>query len=594
MKPGSTDVAVVSRRLDPVLLGGALLIVLQTIVRTSIVFGSYYWHDDFRHLEMARRLGLSQDFLVRDYGGHLEVGQYVVYWLIGRDGGLSFAPAALSLVVMQVVASGLLLAVLRVLFGRSPWILLPFAGYLFTPLGLTVATWWAAGMQAMPLQIAMLLTILGLVLAVRRRSWVWGAVSVLGQALGLLFWEKAVLILPAALAVLFLVEWAGEPVGRRLRLLVDHWRFLLPHAVVLTGYLAVYLSVVDGSAVLGQEAQDVTRYTGETVFRMLLPGIFGGPWSETGAVSTVYPYVGNALAIFFAVLFLAVVAASVWLRGARALQAWLLVAGYVAVDIALLQIGRTDFIGLLARDPRYITDALPIIAIGFCAAFTGPRVARRAPRWFPRAVASADSPVAAISVLVSSCLLTSFLVDGVLQHDYARNYVHDLVANLEQSPNASVISTPVPKEVSVSTDHEGLLRAVGAELEFDQPSTAMTIVDGVGNLHPVTVIGPTLDASGPVADCGWAVDGEAQRLGSLRSSGTDLQVVRLGYLTGQDAILHLSVGGHEQAVSVPVGVGYAMFVVTGRHGPVTAWVTDVASGRICVTDVVAGTPWPAD
>jgi hypothetical protein len=160
-------------RVDPMLLGGALLILLQTVVRAGIVLPSY-WQDDFHHLELARRLGLSQAFLVRDYSGHLEVGQYFLYWLIGRDAGLSFLPAAISLLVLQLAASCLLLAVLRQLFGRSPWILVPFAGYLFTALGLPVATWWAAGLQAMPLQITMLLTLLALIRAVRQRSWRWG------------------------------------------------------------------------------------------------------------------------------------------------------------------------------------------------------------------------------------------------------------------------------------------------------------------------------------------------------------------------------------------------------------------------------------
>jgi hypothetical protein len=575
------------------LVGGGLLVVLQTVVRASIVYRSYYLHDDFLHLEMARRLGLSHDFLVRDYGGHLEVGQYFLYWLIGRHGGLSFAPAATSLVILQVLASCLLLAVLRVLFGRSPWLLLPFAGYLFTPLGLTVATWWAAGLQAMPLQIAMLLTLLGVVLAIRRQSWGWAVVAVVGDALGLLFWEKAVLILPTALAVLVLVEWGREPLLRRLRRLVGHWRVLLPHIVLLAAYAGAYLAVVDGSSVVGQQVRDVGRNTVDSVFRMLVPGIFGGPWSEAGTVSTIYPYVGNVLATFFVLLLLAVVAASVWLRGPRALQTWLLVAGYVAVDVTLLQVGRADFIVLLSRDPRYITDALPVIAIGMCAAFTGPRVARRAPRWFPQAVSAADSPLGAIAVLVSSCLLTTFLIDGVLEHEYSRNYVHDLVAALDENPNASVISSPVPKEVSVSTDHEGLLRAVGHELEFDQPSTDMKVVDGFGALHPVMVTGPTWTATGPVDNCGWLVTGAAQLLGSLPSSATDPQVLNLGYVTGQEATLHVAVGGYEQAVAVPIGVGHATFVVTGWHGAVRAWLTDVATGGICVTDVAAGTPWPA-
>jgi hypothetical protein len=581
-------------RLDPALLAGALLILLQTVVRAVIVFPSFYWHDDFGHIEAARRLGLSQEFLVRDYAGHLEIGQYFVYWLVGRDAGLSFVPAALSLLTMQLIASCLLLAVLRRLFGRSPWLLLPFAGYLFTPLGLPVATWWAAGLQAMPLQIAFLLALLGLIGAVRDRSWRWAAVSVGGHALGLLFWEKALLIFPALLAVLVLVEWAGEPIRQRLRLLRAHWRLLLAHTAVVAGYLVLYLSVVDSSSVFGgQRTTDVVENTSQTVFRLLLPGLFGGPWTDVGAENTAYPYVETPLAAGFALLFLAVVAVSVWLRGFRALQAWLLVVGYVAVDITLLQVGRADFIGVLTRDPRYITDALPIIAIGVCAAFSGPVLPRRVPDRLavPRPGATSRA-LAATAFLISSCLLSSFLLADELQHEYARNYVHGVVRALDQNPDVAILASPLPAGVSVTTDLAHVLRAMGRERELDRPGTDTRMFDGLANLRPITVIARTLEAAGPTEDCGWVVDGTWRRLGTLPSGSVGPQVLRLGYVTGQAATLHLRVGGHEQALALEPGVGLATFVVTGQDGPVRVRVTDVAFGGICVTDVVAGAPWP--
>ena len=580
-------------RVDPMLLGAALLVLLQTVVRAGIVLPSYYWQDDFHHVELARRLGLSQAFLVRDYSGHLEVGQYFLYWLIGRGAGLSFVPAALSLLGMQLAASCLLLTLLRQLFGRSPWVLVPFAGYLFTPLGLPVATWWAAGLQAMPLQITMLLTILALVRAVRQRSWRWAAVAVAAQALGLLFWEKAVLILPAALAVLVLVEWAGTPVAVRVRRLLAGWWLLLPLVLVPVGYAFVYTAVVDSSSVLGQRSHDVARTTGETVIRLLLPGLFGGPWTDAGGENTVFPRIGDAAALLFAVLLLAVVAASFWLRGRRALQGWLLAAGYVAADIVLLQVGRADFIGLLARDPRYITDALPIIAIGVCAAFHGPARTRRFPAWLPGTTGSRGSAVPAVAVLTCSCLLSSFLLAEQLQHRFSRDYVHTLVRQLNTKPGVSVLSTPLPTNVSVSTDLGGLLLAVGRPHELDQPGTDVRMLDGLANLRPITVIDHSLEATGPLADCGWRVEEHWVPLGSLPER-PGAQVVRLGYLTGQAATVHLEVGDYEQAVAVPSGLGYATFVVTARHGTVRARVTDVAAGGICVTDVVAGAPWPAD
>ena len=144
------------------------------------------------------------------------------------------------------------------------------------------------------------------------------------------------------------------------------------------------------------------------------------------------------------------------------------------------------------------------------------------------------------------------------------------------------------------TDHEGLLTAVGQARAFDQPSTDMRILDGLADLRPVTVVGPTLSATGPVADCGWQVAGAWEPLGRVPATDMAPQILRLGYLTGQEAVLRVSVGGYEQAVALPVGVGYATFVVTGRSGEVRARVTDVAYGGICVTDVTAGSPWPAD
>jgi hypothetical protein len=119
------------------------------------------------------------------------------------------------------------------------------------------------------------------------------------------------------------------------------------------------------------------------------------------------------------------------------------------------------------------------------------------------------------------------------------------------------------------------------------------MLDRLANLRPVTVTDHSLEATGPVQDCGWRVEERWVSLGSLPER-PGAQVVRLGYLTGQAATLYLEVGDYEQAVAVPSGVGHTTFVVTARHGTVRARVTDVAAGGICVTDVVAGAPWPAD
>jgi arabinofuranan 3-O-arabinosyltransferase len=145
-----------------VLLVGLVLVAGQAVLRTILASGSYYWPDDFLHLDLAETMGLDQDLLVRDYSGHVEIGSYAVSWLINTLDTASFVPAVVVLVALQVVASCLLLVLLQQLFGRSPWVLVPFAAYLLTPLGLATATWLAAGLQAFPLQVATLGTLIGL------------------------------------------------------------------------------------------------------------------------------------------------------------------------------------------------------------------------------------------------------------------------------------------------------------------------------------------------------------------------------------------------------------------------------------------------
>ena len=371
------------------------LIVGQGVVRGLVVAGSWWWQDDFVHLDSARRLGLSPDFLVRDYHGHLEPGQYAVFWLVAHIDPGSFVPAAVTLVGLQALASLLLFIVLVQLFGRSPWLLVPFAAYLFTPLGLATGSWFAAGLQAYPLQIALLTALLGLVRFEKSGHARWLVLSVAAHVLGLVFWEKAVLILPALLAIDLLVLSEGLSLRRRcLRLWERRW-YWLAQLVVLSGYLAVYLTLTDWRVVRADRGLDATMH--DLYLRTLLPGLFGGPWSGTGALDTVFPNTAPSLQVLFAVLTGVLVAASLVRRGRAACAGWLLCVGYLAADTALLVAGRGDYLGLVARDPRYITDALPILVIGVCAAFAGPS---RGAATRPRSTGSVRRPRTLVALLL--------------------------------------------------------------------------------------------------------------------------------------------------------------------------------------------------
>ena len=579
-----------------VVLVGVLLVLGQTVLRAVIVSGSYFWQDDFLHLDLARTLGLGRDYLVRDYSGHVEAGSYAVIWLVGRIGDGSFVPAVVVLVLLQALASLLLLVLLRMLFGASPWLLVPFAAYLVTPLGLATATWLAAGLQAFPLQIAMLTALIGLVRHVDTGRARWLVLSVLAHAGGLLFWEKAAVVLPLLLGVEVLVLAARTPWRERLRRLRRRRWFWLAHLAVLGVYVVGYLATTSA----GELGTPADRGLGATLqdmlLRTLLPGLFGGPWQVEGAGNTIYPDTAPVLQVLFAGLAVLVVLASVRRAGRAAWAAWLLVICYVAADIGLVLVGRGAYLLLVARDPRYLTDALPVIVIGVCAAFVGGRAATGArvgaARDRPASSARRLVPWGAVVLVLLSGLVTTLRLAPTTQHPRSEAYVRTIAAALEADPGADVLLTPVPVEVAVSVNLESLLRAVGREQRLDRPGETPLQVDPSGRLVETTLIDVDVELTGPEPDCGWRLDAEPRRVAVLPERDDQPRLLRLGYVAGSGGVLHVAVDGLEQAVEITAGLGERYVVVTQQSGPVRAWVSDVRSS-VCLDTLARGVPVPA-
>ncbi len=566
-----------------VLLAGTLLLAVQAVVRWQLAAGSWFWQDDFLHLDLSRTLGLSHDYLVRDYSGHVEPGQYVAIWAIGQLGHGSFGPAVVVLVLLQALASLLLLVLLQLIFGRSPWLLVPFAAYLFTPLSLATAGWLAAGLQAYPLQVAMLTALIGLVQLDGTGRWRWGVLSVAGQVLGLACWEKAVLVLPLLLAVDALVLARGLSTRARLRRLRRSWPLWAAHVFVLAGYVGFYVAVTNSGGVGDQLDQGLVPTLHDVVLRTLLPGMFGGPWTARGAGNTIYADTGAGLQVLFVALTLGMVAVSVWLRGRSAWAGWALLVGYLAADIALLLLGRGSYLLLVARDPRYVTDALPVLTIGVCAAFRRPAHTISYARG--RALRPTVALVLAV-VVAASGLLTTVRLAPAVQHDESKRYVDTLASQLQAAPVDSVLSTPVPPDVSVAVSLPSLLRATWHEQALDRPGEHPTFVTPDGRLVPADLVTVDLSLQGPSPGCGWGVGADGVTLGDA-SVGEGEQLLRLHYVAGGAGVLHVSLGGVEQAVEYHAGLGTAYFATTGQSGPIRAWAD--RSG-LCLSDLQRGQP----
>lgn len=575
-------------------LAAAGLVVLQFLVRLALVPQSYWWQDDFLHLETARRLGFTTDLLVRDYNDHLELVPNAVYWLLTQVTTDSFAPAAVVLLVLQLVASVLMWLLLREIFGDKPALLVPFAAYLFTPILLVPLSWLAAGLEAWPLQIALLGTALGMVRlgSGGGRGWLWFATA--AHVFGLVSWEKSLLVLPAVLGIQLLVVDMGRPWRLRLHHVAAHRAAWLWQLGIATVYLLLYASVVDGSEQAPTQAE-YGRAVGDVVFRVLLPGLFGGPWRATGALNTIFPDPGQTLVVGFAVLAAGIVALTFRRNGIQALGPWVLVLLYVGADIALLLAGRTSFLLLVARDPRYVADAVPIVLIGATAAFLGASQIRRgqeAATPSPSLSSFAWPGVLAAALTVSG-LLTTLLLFPTLTHDTTREYVSEVLARTDEEPAGSVVDTAVPTYVVAVADHRLVLSALGRSVGFDQPSTDMRIFDGRADLVPVRLVDPVLSVDGPGAACGWVVNDRDRVLAPIAVEN-NARLLQVGVLSGHEGVLTMTIGETVQSMPVTPGLSTASFVFPSARGDVEARFETEAGEPACISDLVYGMPWTTE
>jgi hypothetical protein len=575
---------------------GLWLVAGQAVVRAVVVGHGYFWQDDYVQLAQARRLGLSARFLFQDYNGHLQPGQYLLIWLTSRGTGLHYGVAGTTMVALQVLASVALLWALRQLFGTSFLLLIPFTAYLFTPLLLVAGTWWSASLQAFPLQIAMLSCIGAAARYFRSGDWRWMACSWAAFALGLCFWEKAVLILPALLGVNLLILERQAPLRARWQGLRTRAWFWVGHLVILGGYLITYLSVVGTGGQLSGTT-DVSTVFDRLIVQTFVTGIFGGPWTGRGVENTITADPNLITVVLTSAALVGLVVLSVLLRGRAAVSAWALLVGYLVLDVVLLAELRTGFSTFLARDPRYITDALPVATICVAAAFL-PRHPAKSPaldrQTLPQRIeAGTTTSTGAVFIvaLAFSALITTTQVSYALRHGYSKAYATTALNSARQDPALHLVDAAAPPIEVVAKPISTIFAAAGVPVSVDQPSTQLKILDGFGRPQLVDFLAPTLVARGPKKDCGWVVGRGGLDIATIPAPSPGGSVLRIGYLASAAWTMDITVGGEPMSLAVPKGLGVAYFPIGHRTGRLTVQVGSTGKG-VCVSDVTAGAPWP--
>lgn len=573
------------------MLLAATLIVAQLCVRAALAFGGYFYWDDLILVGRASTQGLlSPSYLFDDHDGHVMPAAFLVAGAIIRLAPLVWTGPAISLVVLQLLASLSLLRALHVILGWRPVLLVPLTFALFTPLGVPGFAWWAAALNSLPMLAALAWVCADAILLVRtgnRRYAVTGALVYFG---GLLFFEKAAVIPFVAFVVAALVCHVGGDERPLRTVWRAGFRLWVASLTLTVAWAGLYLAVVDQrrwSSDLGM-TWDLLR---RSITHGIVPGLAGGPWAwnrwaPASPWATPPP---SVMALGWLVL-VALIGFSVT-RKQRIGAIWLVAVGYaVACQVPIYLMRSSRFTALeLAQTLRYFPDLVVVLAVLGAVAFTAPNRPRA--RWLDASPARGAAIVVVTALFLTSCLYSTATFLTSWRDNPAEPYLKNARASLaaaQLESNAPLLDQEVDPLVlqrvawpeNLASHMFGLLTD---RPEFASATTQLRMFDSTGKLIDARVTWVRHIVPGPMPQCGYFAqpDNPAQLIldGPLLPADW---TVELNYLANSDGSMTLALtDGPDTKVPVHPGLNRVYARLPGAGDAITVR-ANTAALALCV------------
>ncbi|MFI5778370.1 hypothetical protein [Nocardia sp. NPDC051570] len=549
-------------RARPVLVVAACLIAVQLGIRGWVAAHGYFYWDDLILVGRAGRYPLlSADLLAHNHDGHVMPLAYVTAWVAMAVAPLAWAAPMVSMLVLQAAASVAVLRMVVVLTGsRSRWAALgAFTFYLFCPLTIPAFAWWAAALNALPLQCALAWTIADAVLLVRtgRRRYAWSGLAAVTVAL--LFFEKAAVtpfVAFGAAALALYVDGRARPIRTVARRGVLLWS---GSALLLSGWLAAYFAVAEVSPVRSSAA-GIRGLLHSATSLGIVPTLLGGPWAWARWLPSTPWATPPAWAVWLSWVALGVVAALTIRANHRTLAIWLALLGYIAIaQLPVLMIrGGPNTAAELMQSLRYLADVAVILTAA------GALLLRARARDHPREIARIPhgapytlSLTLAVAFVASSLWSTSTFVRS-WSVSPTRTYLTNATAALRSGD--PVLDQEVPWDVLSPLTHpqnlvSHVLSAVAPPGAFADSTPRLRMFTDSGTLVDAQVWWNRAILPGPTPDCGYHIATEQPvdlpLDGPLLDNGWTVQ---LNYLASRDGRITVSLE-YGTAVVAPVTAG---------------------------------------
>ena len=584
-------------------MAAVALIAVQLGIRAVLAFGGYFYWDDLILIGKAGTHNLlSPSYLFDDHDGHVMPGAFLVAGSIIRLAPLNWTGPAISLLVLQLLASLALLRALYVILGWRPVLLIPLTFALFTPLAVPGFAWWAAALNSLPMLAALAWVCGDAILLVRTGNQRYAVTGTLVYFGGLLFFEKAAVIPFVAFAVAALLRHVQGDRAALLTVWRAGLRLWIPALTLTAGWIALYLAVVNQR----RWSSDLAM-TGDLLARSIthgiVPGLAGGPWhwdrwAPASPWATPPP---SVMALGWLVL-AGTVAASL-LRKQRIGPVWLTAAGYAVacqVPVYLMRSSKQTALEL-AQTLRYFPDLVFVLALLAAVAFCAPN-RPAAPRWLD---ASPRRNVVALGLgvsFVASSLYSTATFLTSWRDNPAQRYLQNAEADLAAADAAStaplldqevdpLVLQRVAAPENLASHMFALLRD---RPEFAPATTQLRMLDSSGRLVKARVTWVRTIVPGPMPQCGYFA--QPDKPARLVLDGPLLPAdwsVELNYLANSEGTMTLSLTqGPDVKVPVHPGLNRVFARLPGAGNAITARANTTALA-LCIASGPVGFLAPA-
>ena len=587
--------------IPPVAAAAAALIAAHLAVRAAVAFGGYFYWDD---LILVGRAGtqpvLSSQYLLADHDGHVMPGAFLLGGAITRLAPLVWAWPAVSLLVLQLLASLALLRALWVILGWRPVLLMSLCFALFTPMAVPGFAWWTAGLNSLPMLAALAIVCANAILLVRTGNRRYAVTAMAAYFAGLLFFEKSAVIPFVAFTVVALLHYVEGAAPGGLDAVRVAWRYgrrlWVPALALTAAWAALYLVVVDQR----RWSSDLTM-TWDLLRRSfthgILPALVGGPWQwQRWAPASPWATPPLAAMVLGGTALAAAVAVSL-MRKQRVAAVWLAAAGYAAASQVPIYLMRSsEFTALeLAQTLRYLPDLVWVMAILAAVGLSAPnRNGSESRDAGPRRAAVLTALAAAF---VASSLVSTVTFLSSWRDNPTRPYLDNAIRGLAEARAASpaplldqeVDPLVLNRVVSPQNLASHLFALIRDRPEFAGATELLRMLDTAGRVVDADVTWVRTVLPGPRTRCGYFLQPEDPV--SLPLDGPLLPAewtAEINYLANTEGTIVLSLpDGPQTRVPVKPGLN-RVFVRLSGAGQAINVRAETAALAVCLASGPVG------